>query len=297
MGKVLRYLKSLLTARKKKNTLLIPVKFGHRFKSSHLEGELAYVELDNGRRLYGYKSKKNTARFYHSVADRLPALTAETYGCAVDVSFRYLNALPYPKELLPQRGGTIAEIGAYLGHKTIKFVDDVVGEEGKVLAVEMMPDNFAILERNICENNIKNVTLKQIGAWNERQTREVIGANQQRNSLVTLDDRPSFVPRGVVHTDTLDSILSDWDVPVIDFLNIRVNGAEIEVLQGLNSQLSKVKVIFVAAHYTREGEKTEAKVKELFRQKGCKIVREDDEGIYAVTMQYPEESPHHIDQQ
>jgi FkbM family methyltransferase len=281
-GGLKRYVKRVLGKTPIGKRMFLPLQFSARFKESGVEGELAYVVLDNGRKLYRYRSKKDDVNFYRSIADRAPAtLTEETWRCAIDVAFRYLRDLPYPRALLPSRGGTIAEIGAYLGHKTIKFVDDVVGDEGKVLAIEIMPDNFAILERNIRENNIKNVTLKQIGAWNEKQTREVIGAGMQQNSLVSFDERPSFASRGIVHTDTLDNILSEWDVPIIDFLNIRVNGAEIEVLQGLNSQLSRVKVIFIAVHYTREGEKTELKVKELLKQKGCEIVLENDRGIYA----------------
>jgi FkbM family methyltransferase len=289
-GGLKRYVRNILRkapSEKQKKTMLLPLQFYDKYKESGVEGELAYVILDNGRRLYGYRSKKNVVNFYHSIANRVPpVLTKETYGCAIDVAYRYIRELPYPRTLLPSRGGTIAEIGAYLGHKTIKFVDDVVGNEGKVLAVEMMPDNFVILERNIRENNIMNVTLKQLGAWNEKQTREVVGVSQQRNTLVALDERPSFAPRGVVHTDTLDNILTEWDVPVVDFLNIRVNGAEIEVLQSLNSQLSRVKVIFIASHYTREGEKTEVKVKELLRQKECEIVLQNGRGIYAKTKQY-----------
>jgi FkbM family methyltransferase len=282
-----RRVRNVFTPSKNRDTLLLPVKFYHKFRSSGVMGELAYVELDNGRKLYGYKSRKYVVRFYNSIADRSPAtLTAHTYGCAVDVAYRYLRDLPYPRRFLPSRGGTIAEIGAYLGHKTIKFVDDVVGNEGKVLAVEMMPDNFAILERNMQENNVRNVTLKNVGVWNERQIKDVVGAGQQQNSLVTLDERQSFVSRGSIQTDTLDNILGEWDVPVIDFLNIRVNGAEIEVLQGLNAKLANVKVIFVAAQYSREGQQVKIKVKELLEQKECKIMHEDSEGIYAVTKQY-----------
>jgi FkbM family methyltransferase len=282
-----RRVRNIFTRSKNRDTLLLPLKFYDRFRSSGVEGELAYVELDNSRRLYGYKSRNYVVKFYNSIVDRSPAtLTADTYGCAVDVAYRYLRDLPYPRRFLPSCGGTIAEIGAYLGHKTIKFVDDVVGNEGKVLAVEMMPDNFAILERNMQENNVKNVTLKNIGAWNKRQIKQVVGAGQQRNSLVTIDERQSFVSRGSIQTDTLDNILSEWGVPVIDFLNIRVNGAEIEVLQGLNTELAKVKVIFVAAKYSREGQQVKIKVRELLQQKECKIVHEDYEGIYALTKQY-----------
>jgi FkbM family methyltransferase len=293
-GGLKRRLVKILIPRKMEKRLFLPAKFRGRFRGSGIEGDLAYVDLDNGLRLYGYKSKRNAANFYSVFADRLPRmLTADTYGCAIDVAMRYLNELPYDKNLLPQRGGTIAEIGAYLGHKTIKFAE-LVGPEGRVLAVEMMPDNFAILERNIRENNITNVTLKHIGAWNERQTKQVVGASQQRNSLVELDDK-DFLPRGVVHTDTLDNILGDWDVPTIDFLNIRVNGAEIEVLEGLNTQLSRVKVIFVASLYSREGERAITKVKEILKQKGCKIVIENRTQIYAVTEQYAQLKQYHND--
>jgi FkbM family methyltransferase len=287
IARLRRRAKNLFIPSKNRDTLLLPLKFYNKFKSSGVEGELAYVELDNGRKLYGYKSKKYVVKFYNSIVHRSPAtLTADTYGCAVDVAYRYLKDLPYPRRFLPSRGGTIAEIGAYLGHKTIKFVDDVVGNEGRLLAVEMMPDNFAILERNMKENCIENVTLRNIGVWNAKQTKQVLGASQQRNSLVEFEESDSLAPRGLIQTNTLDNILGEWDVPVIDFLYIRVNGAEIEVLEGLDVQLTKVKVIFVASHYTREGQQVKVKVKELLEQKECEIVYERGNCIYAVTKQY-----------
>lgn len=244
---------------------------------------LSFVRLDNGRIFYGHPSRKQHKREYEYIADKLsPCLSAATYLTAKDVAIRYLRDKWYRKEFLPPPGGTVVEVGAYVGHKTMRFVDQHVTTSGRVLAIEIMPENIPILKRNIAENGLENVIdVMHCGVWNEPGELKVKGMGRQRNSLVSIDhlegEKETIVP-----TDTLDNILARWNQPKIDFMVITVNGAEVEVLKGLDREIKRVKILYVAAHFKRDGKPTRDACRELLRAKKCEILTDStDTGLYA----------------
>jgi FkbM family methyltransferase len=244
---------------------------------------MPFVRLENGRIFYGHPSRKQHEREYAFLSDKLsPCLTPATYLTAKDVAIRYLREKWYRKECLPGPGGAVVEVGAYVGHKTMRFVDQHVTTSGKVLAIEIMPENLPILKRNIADNGMEGVIdVMHCGVWKEPGSLQVKGMGRQRNSLVSIDhldrDNETTVP-----TDTLDNILAKWNQPKIDFMIITVNGAEIEVLQGLNKELNRIKVLYIAAHFKRDGKPTRDVCREMLREKGCRILNEGrDAGIYA----------------
>lgn len=271
---------------------LAPTLIGQAFSDSGQSAGMPYVVTPNGRIFYGHASRNNLIRAFEFIQDLCsPNISKETCGVAMEVSFRYLtDSAWYPTELLPKTGGTIVEVGAYCGHKTIKFIDKVVGTGGKILAIEMMPDNMEILRRNVVENNLENsIDLVEAGAWNKAGHQMVVGKGFQQNSLVHIDGR-EFKEIKQVPTKTLDDILSNWGETEVDFLDIRVNGAEIEVIEGLNQSLDRVKVIFVATPYSRSGTATHNICLKLLQEKGCSILPQSRQGIiYAVTPKFADQ--------
>lgn len=74
---------------------------------------------------------------------------------------------------LPQlvgRGATAIDIGANLGYYT-RPLSDIVGNEGRVYAVEPVPVIFEVLKRNVA--GCKNVTLLNYALGNEERTIEM----------------------------------------------------------------------------------------------------------------------------
>jgi FkbM family methyltransferase len=252
---------------------------------------LSFLKIPNGRMFYGYISHRNHQHAYHYVRDLLPKqLNKDTFLLGLDVVHRYVSDFAWlPEKFLPGRGGIIVEAGAYLGHKAIRFVDEVVGTEGKVLAIEMMPDNVRILRKNIIENGLEScIDVLEAGIWKEHSKVKVYGKSRQRNTIIHLEklDEDTGI---VVPTYSLDEILENWGHEPVDLLYVTLNGAEIEALQGLNVKLNSVKIMFIASPYAREGIPNMGVVSDLLNEKGCHILNTRGSSIIAVTPRYRDE--------
>ena len=60
-------------------------------------------------------------------------------------------------------GDWVIDIGANVGHYTKRF-SDLVGPQGRVIAVEPVPDTFALLAANVLLFQYRNVTLLNLAA-------------------------------------------------------------------------------------------------------------------------------------
>ncbi|MCA9366404.1 FkbM family methyltransferase, partial [Candidatus Kaiserbacteria bacterium] len=259
-----------------------------QFKSSDVRDGLASVTLQDGHIFYGYKSKPNHLRAFEYVKDIVPrVLSADTFLLGLDIAQRYATDFSWPPaSILPPKGGTLVECGAYLGHKTIRFAEELVGRGGKVLAIEMMPDNAEILRRNIRENGLEDVIdVIEAGVWNEAGTLPVKGKGRQRNSLLEID-KLNENREILARVDTLDVLLQEWGQPHVDLVFMTINGAEVEALQGMNPSLGIVKAMFIAAPYTRDGRPSGDICAEIAKAKGCKILKESSRNRLFITTPY-----------
>jgi FkbM family methyltransferase len=223
---------------------------------------------------YSFLSKPNRRKEYKYVADTLSdVITEETYVAAIDVVQRYITDFAWPPDgLVPESGANIIELGAYLGHKTIRFAEELAGAGGRILAVEMMPENCEILRRNIVENGFEKVIdVRAVGVWREAGTFEVYSKGRQRNSVLPIDKLEDGT-RILASLETLDRIIDEWGVSPVDLVFVTVNGAEVQVLEGFHPEGRDVRAFFVAAPYTI-GERPNSDVcREMLDNKGYTIV-------------------------
>lgn len=241
---------------------------------SGVDDGLAWVRLSSGRIFYSPITHSNLRRQYSFVADLMPAhVTEETFLAAIDVAQRYVTDFTWPPEGLVESGSAnIVELGAYLGHKTIRFAEELAGTGGKVLAVEMMPDNCEILRRNIDENGFSDVIeVLPIGVWKESGTNTVYSKGRQRNSILPID-KLSDGEQVEVEVATINQILTGWGVSPIDLLFVTVNGVEVEILEGFNPSELDVRSVFVAAPYDVEGGSNAELCRAQLRKKGYQLI-------------------------
>ena len=89
---------------------------------------------------------------------------------------------------------------------------------------------------------------------------------------------------------TIDDLMDQFCVDTADFLNVQVNGAEIEVLKGIRKALDRIKVLSVAAYYSQDDIKNVDVVEKMLTDRGCTILEKDGAGrITAVTARFRDE--------
>lgn len=233
------------------------------------------LRLTNGRVFLGYPAPRNYRRLYYMLRDLLPpAISADTYELAIHVQQRYCDI---NCEGLINPGDTVFEVGAYYGLKAIRFAD-ACGPAGRVVAVEMMPGNEALMRRNIAANALEpRMASFHCGVWSAPGTVAANSSGRQRNSLVEIDQR-AFKDRAQVPVDTLDNLIDRSGAPHVDFLNMQVNGAEIEALQGLQRRAADVRRIRIAAHYSRDGVPAAELCARLLDAKGFVVLSSGNQG-------------------
>lgn len=127
-------------------------------------------------------------------------------------------------------GDVVVDCGANHGFSTVLF-SRWTGPAGRVVAIEPLPHNVEILQRNLELNGSRNVTVHPIAAGSESGT---ITISTHPNAAV-LRDGPSAAAGIQVPVRTLDETVPDAHV---DFLKIDVEGFELNVLRGAQRLLA-----------------------------------------------------------
>lgn len=238
----------------------------------------AELREESGTAFCGYRSDPGHVLQYLLLADHLPdAVTADTYRLAVEVEERWTKIRP--SRFFPPPGGIAIEGGCYTGLKALKWAD-LLGPNGRIAAVEIDATNFELLCRNIGSNNLQTIiTPVRCGLWNEDGSETVLHSTGRRQFLTTTDEwERKAEDHAQVPTLTLDSIMNQHQLPYVDYINIQVNGAELEVLKGLRDRREDVKVLGIAAYYSINGMKNADRVEAWAREVGWNVAAVSKKG-------------------
>lgn len=233
-----------------------------------LDGPLAFVRLADGRLFYSYTSSAARVRQYWMIRDRLPrTIKADTFGAVVDVVYRFKGLASPDNEFLPGAGGIIVEAGAYIGLKALQYAERV-GRSGRVIAVEIDRFNYETMCRNVEASGLQDVvSCVHAGIWNAEGAAQVNNRGYQTHSLVELEHSRSD-SLGQVETVSVSGLIDRFQLDRVDYLNVQVNGAEIEALDGCLRHLDKIDAYNVATGYVRDGEPLNPKVRAWFAAQG-----------------------------
>jgi len=126
-----------------------------------------------------------------------------------------------------KKGDVVLDVVSHIGFHSLLF-SRLVGEKGKVYAFEPHPETFALLEKNIEVNNIKNIKPIQ-AAISDCNGIEKLYLNKYSNAshaFYNPENMKKFIQVKTIRLDSYNKIKAD-------FIKIDVEGAERKVLKGM----------------------------------------------------------------
>jgi FkbM family methyltransferase len=151
------------------------------------------------------------------------------------------------------RGQVFVDIGANIGWHSL-LAATRVGQSGRVVAFEPASRAFDHLVRNIGLNQFSQVEALHYGLSNCEATFEIFPceeANSGANSLYgTVAGAGSPIEQVLVRPG--DQVMAELGISAIDFCKIDVEGAEVDVLEGLAETLGarRIRTIMIEVSHT-----------------------------------------------
>jgi FkbM family methyltransferase len=200
----------------------------YRFLTRHLIGEDIISVNVHGQKMYV------------NAASGFTLLSTGTYE-----SERFMTIL-FTK--LVTDGMIAVDVGAYVGYYTL-LAARAVGNKGKIFCFEPEPSNYALLLKNIEENNCNNVVPVQKAVTNTTGTIKLfIAKDPSGHSVVSGNPNQLAI---MVNSTTLDDFFVGREYP-IHVIKIDVEGAEMRVLQGMRNIIAKNRELNIFTEFSPE---------------------------------------------
>lgn len=138
---------------------------------------------------------------------------------------------------LVKPGDTVVDVGANVGWYT-NYLSKIVGDQGKVISLEPMPETFALLSRCVQAHDLGNVELHNVGA-SECDGSAVMeippyasgGANYYMAHIIDSSRRVATMHQREVKLRSLDSMLRE-SFHKVGFIKCDVEGHELQLING-----------------------------------------------------------------
>lgn len=169
-----------------------------------------------------------------------------------------------------KEGDIVIEIGGHIGTSTLNY-SHLVGPTGVVYAIEALPENFAILRKNIERNGITNVKIFNLAIVGDENTKEIVLNSNPYNSgghsifKMSVEEEA----RTVCPAMTLKKFIETERIPRVDILQMDIEGAEFDILLNIDKALlASIPQILFEYHDAYAAPRTHAELVELLRGLG-----------------------------
>jgi len=191
----------------------------------------------------------------------------------------------FPIELTLRKGETIVQVGAQPGGELLRLAQ-IVGERGRVIAIEPEPANVEGLRKTLEKNSAKNVTIIPKGAWSGKGKQRLLlsphpGDHKINVSGVLHDNdlKPeNYQSFAEIEVDTVDNILRTLGINRVDYVKITINGAELEVLKGMEETLRGDLRLWVKGHALKDGQPLHKAIASFLKERGFSVQIAKGEG-------------------
>lgn len=134
-------------------------------------------------------------------------------------------------------GDVFVDVGANIGYFSL-LASSLVGDTGRVVAVEASPSIFEQLRANVSLNDATNVRTLHRAASNTTSISRAFRAPDRNLGASSLFPAEGFTDEGEVQAAPLHELLRKDEVLRARVIKIDVEGAEVEVIAGLLPALS-----------------------------------------------------------
>jgi FkbM family methyltransferase len=161
-----------------------------------------------------------------------------------------------PRELMVNRGNTVVMVGTAKSIRIVR-ISKSVGKNGKVVIIEPDTQNLESHWECVRTNSLDNVKIVEKAAFSNKGKGVLLVAPKAADHKLVIEgiehdnDYRSdqyYISSVDVDVDTVDNIVRDAELEVIDYIEIAVNGGELAVLEGMGESLSRTNRIFVKGH-------------------------------------------------
>lgn len=142
-----------------------------------------------------------------------------------------------------KEGDIVLDIGAGVGGE-LPFYASLIGKSGFVYAIEASPDSFKKLEA-LCEKNhyTKNVSPFCLAISDTMGSVWIEETNMYRANQINQSQK------GIeVKSLTLDAFVQKHKIQKIDLLKMNIEGAELQVIKGMESSIHLVENFAISCH-------------------------------------------------
>jgi FkbM family methyltransferase len=134
-------------------------------------------------------------------------------------------------------GDTFVDVGAHTGYYTL-MASGIVGNQGRVIAIEASPRNYQMLQSNLALNQgLVNVRTVNIAVADSVRHVDLYSGPEYNLGMTSTYRRPKFRFEAVVLGAPLHDILKSEGVTDVRLIKIDVEGSEILALSNLDDLL------------------------------------------------------------
>jgi FkbM family methyltransferase len=144
----------------------------------------------------------------------------------------------------------IIDCGGHIGLAVLYFKS--LCPQARILSFEPNPETFALLQKNIAQNNLRDVEAINMALTREEKQDAILYVGE--NFLQAWDSTDTIEPNLWVNMHEYRGIpvqstrLSSYISKRVDFLKLDIEGAEVAVLDELNGKLSAVGALTLEYH-------------------------------------------------
>lgn len=141
---------------------------------------------------------------------------------------------------LARPGMSVVDVGAHVGYYSL-LAAKKVGPTGHVFAFEPEPMNYDLLIKNAELNGYQNIVAVQKAASRREGTAKLYLTALDNGRHSVYDHNLPQTGSRVVETTTVDALLEEQGWPAVSLVKIDVEGAELDVMAGMERVLRESK--------------------------------------------------------